>query len=119
MNLKHCCAEKQGLVTRTNIKIRGLHSAQTGRAALALLRGLIRLLRSYNLQTTNLDFRHGRWPGTGNAMLPSSLLTRAYQAAEVIAAVNKINPSNIVPEHSFLDARGLGAHELKNLESIS
>ncbi|WOG87634.1 hypothetical protein DCAR_0206864 [Daucus carota subsp. sativus] len=31
---------------------------------------------------------------------------RAYQAAEVIAAVNKINRSTIVPEYSFSDARG-------------
>ncbi|KAL1810317.1 hypothetical protein ACET3Z_027307 [Daucus carota] len=48
-----------------------------------------------------------------------SITQRAYQAAEVIAAVNKINRSNIVPEYSFLDARGLGAYEGKNLESIS
>ncbi|KAL1827687.1 hypothetical protein ACET3Z_006099 [Daucus carota] len=53
---------------RTNIKIRGLHSAQTGRLL---------------------------W-----------LTQRAYQAAEVIAAVNKINRSTIVPEYSFSDARG-------------
>lgn len=30
-----------------------------------------------------------------------------------------IQHSNIVPEYSFLDARGLGAYEGKNLESIS
>lgn len=30
-----------------------------------------------------------------------------------------IEHSNIVPEYSFLDARGLGAYEGKNLESIS
>ncbi|KAK1363323.1 Phosphoglycerate mutase [Heracleum sosnowskyi] len=48
-----------------------------------------------------------------------SITQRAYQAAEVIAAINKINRSNIVPEYSFLDARGLGAYEGKNLESIS
>lgn len=48
-----------------------------------------------------------------------SITQRAYQAAEVIAAVNGVNRSNIVPEYSFLDARGLGAYEGKPLRSVS
>ncbi|KAL3835189.1 hypothetical protein ACJIZ3_009925 [Penstemon smallii] len=48
-----------------------------------------------------------------------SITQRAYQAAEIIASVNGINRSRIVPEYSFLDARGLGAYEGKNLDSIS
>ncbi|KAJ8753513.1 hypothetical protein K2173_022754 [Erythroxylum novogranatense] len=48
-----------------------------------------------------------------------SITQRAYQAAEIIASVNGISRSFIVPEYSFLDARGLGAYEGKNLEAIS
>ncbi|CAH1428448.1 unnamed protein product [Lactuca virosa] len=48
-----------------------------------------------------------------------SITQRAYQAAEIIAAINGINRSNIVPEYSFLDARGLGAYEGKALQSVS
>ncbi|GAV87206.1 His_Phos_1 domain-containing protein [Cephalotus follicularis] len=48
-----------------------------------------------------------------------SITQRAYQAAEIIAAVSGISRSYIVPEYSFLDARGLGAYEGKNLESVS
>ncbi|KAI7725738.1 hypothetical protein M8C21_026616 [Ambrosia artemisiifolia] len=48
-----------------------------------------------------------------------SITQRAYQAAEIIAAVNGVNRSNIVPEYSFLDARGLGAYEGKALQSVS
>lgn len=48
-----------------------------------------------------------------------SITQRAYQAAEIIAAVNGINRSHIVPEYSFLDARGLGAYEGRNLQSVS
>ncbi|XP_024976894.1 uncharacterized protein LOC112514578 [Cynara cardunculus var. scolymus] len=48
-----------------------------------------------------------------------SITQRSYQAAEVIAAVNGVNRSNIVPEYSFLDARGLGAYEGKSLQSVS
>ncbi|KAF5730082.1 hypothetical protein HS088_TW20G00458 [Tripterygium wilfordii] len=48
-----------------------------------------------------------------------SITQRAYQAAEIIAAVCGITRSYIVPEYSFLDARGLGAYEGKNLEAIS
>lgn len=48
-----------------------------------------------------------------------SITQRAYQAAEVIASVNGISRSYIVPEYSFLDARGLGSYEGKKLESVS
>ncbi|XP_052180568.1 uncharacterized protein LOC127793854 [Diospyros lotus] len=55
----------------------------------------------------------------GNCWIWPSITQRAYQAAEIIASVNGVNRSRIVPEYSFLDARGLGAYEGKNLESIS
>ncbi|CAL9084325.1 unnamed protein product [Musa textilis] len=48
-----------------------------------------------------------------------SITQRSYQAAEIIASVNSIDRSRIVPEYSFLDARGLGAFEGRNLGSIS
>ncbi|KAJ0104794.1 hypothetical protein Patl1_18016 [Pistacia atlantica] len=48
-----------------------------------------------------------------------SITQRAYQAAEIIASVNGISRSYIVPEYSFLDARGLGAYEGKKLETVS
>ncbi|CAN0889161.1 hypothetical protein LINGRAHAP2_LOCUS16036 [Linum grandiflorum] len=48
-----------------------------------------------------------------------SITQRAYQAAEIIAAVNGISRSYIVPEYSFLDARGLGGYEGKSLEAVS
>ncbi|CAM8936878.1 unnamed protein product [Rhodiola kirilowii] len=48
-----------------------------------------------------------------------SITQRAYQAAEIIAAVNGVSRSYIVPEYSFLDARGLGAYEGKNLGAVS
>ncbi|XP_010519560.1 PREDICTED: uncharacterized protein LOC104798977 [Tarenaya hassleriana] len=54
-----------------------------------------------------------------NCWIWPSITQRAYQAAEIIAAFNGISRSYIVPEYSFLDARGLGAFEGKNLESIS
>ncbi|KAK9108055.1 hypothetical protein Syun_024066 [Stephania yunnanensis] len=54
----------------------------------------------------------------GSCWIWPSITQRAYQAAEIIAAVNGINRSNIVPEYSFLDARGLGAYEGKKLEYI-
>ncbi|XP_048563900.1 uncharacterized protein LOC125544314 [Triticum urartu] len=47
-----------------------------------------------------------------------SITQRAYQAAEIIAVANSINRSKIVPEYSFLDARGLGAYEGKRLEAL-
>ncbi|KAL2321850.1 hypothetical protein Fmac_026229 [Flemingia macrophylla] len=48
-----------------------------------------------------------------------AITQRAYQTAEIIASVNGVTRSYIVPEYSFLDARGLGAYEGKNLESVS
>ncbi|KAF5185993.1 Phosphoglycerate mutase family protein [Thalictrum thalictroides] len=48
-----------------------------------------------------------------------SITQRAYQAAEIIASVNIVNRSRIVPEYSFLDARGLGAYEGKKLNFVS
>ncbi|CAD5173350.1 unnamed protein product [Musa acuminata subsp. malaccensis] len=48
-----------------------------------------------------------------------SITQQSYQAAEIIASVNSIDRSRIVPEYSFLDARGLGAFEGRNLGSIS
>ncbi|KAK3005151.1 hypothetical protein RJ639_017157 [Escallonia herrerae] len=54
-----------------------------------------------------------------NCWIWPSITQRAYQAAEIIAAVNGVTRSRIVPEYSFLDARGLGAYEGKNLASIS
>ncbi|CAA0826737.1 Phosphoglycerate mutase family protein [Striga hermonthica] len=54
-----------------------------------------------------------------NCWIWPSITQRAYQSAEIIAAVNGINRSNIVPEYSFLDARGLGVYEGKKLDSVS
>ncbi|XP_068309287.1 uncharacterized protein [Pyrus communis] len=54
-----------------------------------------------------------------NCWIWPSITQRAYQAAEIIAAVNGVSRSYIVPEYSFLDARGLGAYEGKNLEAVS
>lgn len=54
-----------------------------------------------------------------NCWIWPSITQRAYQAAEIIAAVNGVSRSYIVPEYSFLDARGLGAYEGKELEAIS
>ncbi|XP_009593478.1 uncharacterized protein LOC107803401 isoform X2 [Nicotiana tabacum] len=55
----------------------------------------------------------------GSCWIWPSITQRAYQAAEIIAAVNGINRSRIVPEYSFLDARGLGAYEGKSLDTLS
>lgn len=55
----------------------------------------------------------------GNCWIWPSITQRAYQAAEIIAALNGVNRSHIVPEYSFLDARGLGAYEGKSLDTIS
>lgn len=54
-----------------------------------------------------------------NCWIWPSITQRAYQAAEIIASINSITRSYIVPEYSFLDARGLGAYEGKNLEAVS
>ncbi|KAJ3670810.1 hypothetical protein LUZ60_008236 [Juncus effusus] len=48
-----------------------------------------------------------------------SITQRAYQAAEIIASVNGINRSHIVPEYSFLDARGLGSFEGRSLGTLT
>nr|GME13274.1 Phosphoserine phosphatase [Ipomoea batatas] len=55
----------------------------------------------------------------GNCWIWPSITQRAYQAAEIIAAANAVSRSYIVPEYSFLDARGLGAYEGKSLDSVS
>ncbi|KAH9621029.1 hypothetical protein KSS87_020626 [Heliosperma pusillum] len=55
----------------------------------------------------------------GSCWIWPSITQRAYQAAEVIASVNSVDRSRIVPEYSFLDARGLGAYEGRPLESVS
>ncbi|KAF6175867.1 hypothetical protein GIB67_003355 [Kingdonia uniflora] len=55
----------------------------------------------------------------GSCWIWPSITQRAYQAAEIIAAVNKVNHSNIVPEYSFLDARGLGVYEGKQLGYVA
>ncbi|KAK4778773.1 hypothetical protein SAY86_006301 [Trapa natans] len=54
-----------------------------------------------------------------NCWIWPSITQRAYQAAEIIASVNGISRSYIVPEYSFLDARGLGAYEGKKLEFVA
>ncbi|XP_057421953.1 uncharacterized protein LOC130715839 [Lotus japonicus] len=54
-----------------------------------------------------------------NCWIWPAITQRAYQTAEIIASVNAVTRSYIVPEYSFLDARGLGAYEGKNLESVS
>ncbi|KAK7265698.1 hypothetical protein RJT34_33321 [Clitoria ternatea] len=54
-----------------------------------------------------------------NCWIWPAITQRAYQTAEIIAAVNGVTRSYIVPEYSFLDARGLGAYEGKKLESVS
>ncbi|WJX88648.1 hypothetical protein P8452_70716 [Trifolium repens] len=54
-----------------------------------------------------------------NCWIWPAITQRAYQTAEIIASVNSITRSYIVPEYSFLDARGLGAYEGKTLESVS
>lgn len=55
----------------------------------------------------------------GSCWIWPSITQRAYQAAEIIAYFNNINRSRIVPEYSFLDARGLGAFEGKSLSFLS
>ncbi|KAJ6821628.1 uncharacterized protein M6B38_388895 [Iris pallida] len=55
----------------------------------------------------------------GSCWIWPSITQRAYQTAEIIAYVNAVDRSRIVPEYSFLDARGLGAFEGKSLDSIA
>eukprot|EP00898_Chlorokybus_atmophyticus_P003933 jgi/Chlat1/4540/Chrsp29S04450 len=47
-----------------------------------------------------------------------SIWQRSYQTAELLAAGLGIGRSRIVPEYSFLDARGLGAFEGKSIEEV-
>ncbi|KAH0463893.1 hypothetical protein IEQ34_006679 [Dendrobium chrysotoxum] len=56
---------------------------------------------------------------SGSCWIWPSITQRAYQAAEIIASVNGIDRSRIVPEYSFLDARGLGALEGRSLDAVS
>ncbi|KAL3681483.1 hypothetical protein R1sor_024439 [Riccia sorocarpa] len=53
-----------------------------------------------------------------NCWIWPSITQRAYQAAELIAYINNITYSRIVPEYSFLDARGLGAYEGRKLSAV-
>ncbi|KAK9669422.1 hypothetical protein RND81_13G128700 [Saponaria officinalis] len=55
----------------------------------------------------------------GSCWIWPSITQRAYQSAEIIASLNKVDRSRIVPEYSFLDARGLGAYEGRALETVS
>uniref|UniRef100_A0A1D1YVD4 Phosphoserine phosphatase 1 n=1 Tax=Anthurium amnicola TaxID=1678845 RepID=A0A1D1YVD4_9ARAE len=55
----------------------------------------------------------------GTCWIWPSITQRSYQAAEIIAALNGVDRSRIVPEYSFLDARGLGAYEGRSLDSVS
>ncbi|KAM0945991.1 putative histidine phosphatase superfamily, clade-1 [Dioscorea sansibarensis] len=55
----------------------------------------------------------------GGCWIWPSITQRSYQAAEIIASLNGVDRSRIVPEYSFLDARGLGAYEGKSLDSIA
>ncbi|CAI5472449.1 unnamed protein product [Closterium sp. Yama58-4] len=55
----------------------------------------------------------------GGCWIWPSISQRAYQTAEVVAYINGADYSRIVPEYSFLDARGLGAFEGQPLEMMS
>ncbi|KAG0455420.1 hypothetical protein HPP92_024712 [Vanilla planifolia] len=55
----------------------------------------------------------------GSCWIWPSITQRSYQAAEIIASVNGIDRSRIVPEYSFLDARGLGALEGRSLDAVA
>ncbi|XP_038893534.1 uncharacterized protein LOC120082439 [Benincasa hispida] len=71
-------------------------------------------------QTVKAAFKLKEMGACGNGCwIWPSITQRAYQAAEIIASVNGVNRSYIVPEYSFLDARGLGAYEGKRLDSVS
>eukprot|EP00850_Spirogloea_muscicola_P018685 SM000174S03340 [mRNA] locus=s174:56633:58297:- [translate_table: standard] len=47
-----------------------------------------------------------------------SITQRAYQTAEAVAYVCGLSHSKIVPEYSFLDARGVGAYEGRPLAAL-
>lgn len=55
----------------------------------------------------------------GSCWIWPSITQRAYQTAEFIAYANGVDRSRIVPEYSFLDARGLGAFERRGLDSVA
>ncbi|KAK8933514.1 hypothetical protein KSP39_PZI015590 [Platanthera zijinensis] len=56
---------------------------------------------------------------SGSCWIWPSITQRSYEAAEIIASINGIDRSRIVPEYSFLDARGLGAFEGRSLDAVS
>lgn len=47
--------------------------------------------------------------GGGSCWLWPSITQNAYQTAEVVAYLLGVGRNRIVPEYSFLDARGVGA----------
>ncbi|KAG2502041.1 hypothetical protein HYH03_000535 [Edaphochlamys debaryana] len=53
----------------------------------------------------------------GSCWLWPSITQNSYQTAEVVAYVLGVGRSRIVPEYSFLDARGLGALERVRLDT--
>ncbi|XP_070679392.1 uncharacterized protein [Malus domestica] len=53
-----------------------------------------------------------------NCWIWPSITQRAYPAAEIIAAVNGVSRSYIVPEYSFLDACGLEAVSEVNISNL-
>ncbi|KAH9315265.1 hypothetical protein KI387_023892, partial [Taxus chinensis] len=55
----------------------------------------------------------------GSCWIWPSITQRAYQSAEIIASINGVDRSRIVPEYSFLDARGLGVYEGRSLKDIN
>ncbi|KAJ7564056.1 hypothetical protein O6H91_03G135100 [Diphasiastrum complanatum] len=55
----------------------------------------------------------------GSCWIWPSITQRAYQAAEAIAEINNITRSRIVPEYSFLDARGLGSYEGRDITALN
>eukprot|EP00873_Tetraselmis_striata_P036981 jgi/Tetstr1/457245/TSEL_004174.t2 len=52
----------------------------------------------------------------GTPWLWPSINQRSYQTAEILAALFQVGRNRIVPEYSFLDARGLGALEGARLD---
>ncbi|GAQ90101.1 histidine phosphatase [Klebsormidium nitens] len=55
---------------------------------------------------------------TANCWIWPSITQRAYQTAELVASAFTVGRSRIVPEYSFLDARGLGSYEGRSLAQI-
>ncbi|PKA61714.1 hypothetical protein AXF42_Ash008544 [Apostasia shenzhenica] len=56
---------------------------------------------------------------SGSCWIWPSITQRSYQAAEIIASVNGVDRSRVVPEYSFLDARGLGVLEGRDLGAFA